>query len=128
MQPGNNEYHPNTMTDKVPDFSKDELSLIKATLFERFSREIPLELADTELRLSPASTAMTLCPTVYWKVDDCHFLISKIDKAHYYNQFHYRSYQQYGTQKKRYDDLFDCIVSLLKVQAEYDKKEKGTTS
>ena len=116
------------MTAKDPDFSKDELALIKATLFERFGREIALELADTELRLNPASSAMTLCPTVYWKVYDCHFLISKIDKAHFYNQFHYRAYQQYGTQKKRYDDLFDCVVSLLKVQADYDQEEKCKTA
>lgn len=99
MQPGTNTTIPVTMTDKVPDFSKDELALIKATLIERYGHEIPLEMADTELRLSQASTAMTLCPTVYWTVADCHFLISKIDKMHFYNQFHYRSYQQYGTQK-----------------------------
>ena len=114
------------MTSKVPDFSNDELRLISATLRERFGREVPLERADTELRLNPASTEITACPTVYWEVDNCHFLISKIDKSHFHATFYYRLYQQYGTQKKRYDDLFDCIVSLLKAQEEHVQKEQGT--
>ena len=35
------------------------------------------------------------------------------------------SAQTYGTEKKGDDDLFDCIVSLLKSQAEYEKKEQA---
>lgn len=99
--------------------------MIRATLQERFGREVTLQLAETELRLNPALTEITPCPTVYWEVDNCHYLISKVDKAHYHATFFYRLYQQYGTQKKRYDDLFDCIVSLLKAQEQHQQQEQG---
>jgi hypothetical protein len=116
------------MTSKVPDFNNNELILIRATLRERFGREIPLQMADTELRLNLASTEITSCPTAYWEVDNCHYLISKIDKSHFHATFYYRLYQQYGTQKKRYDDLFDCIVSLLKAQEQQAQKELGANT
>jgi len=42
--------------------------------------------------------------------------------------FYYRLYQTYGTEKRRYDDLFDCVVSLLKAQADYEEKERAQNS
>ncbi len=42
--------------------------------------------------------------------------------------FYYRLYQQYGTQKKPYDDLFDCNVSLLKTQEQQALQEQRTNT
>lgn len=108
---------------KPPDFTKDEIRLIEATLVERFGEKIPVELADVELRLSLASIDMTPCPSAYWEVGDAHFLISRTDRHHFQAIFYYRSYQQYGTQKRSFDDLFDSVTSLLKAHEEYEQKE-----
>jgi len=109
---------------KPPDFTKDEVRLITATLRERYGHDVDVQLADAEIRLNPAIPELTMCPIVFWEMDDCHFLIARVDRHHFINHFYYRLYQTYGTEKKRYDDLFDCIVSLLKSQTEYDEKEK----
>ena len=108
---------------RPPDFTKDEIRLITATLKERYGRDIEVQQADAEIRLNPAIPELTECPIVYWEVDKCHFVIARADKHHFINHFYYRLYQTYGTEKKRYDDLFDCVVSLLKSQAEYEEKE-----
>jgi len=116
------------MSDKrPPDFSKDEIRVIRDTLKERYGREIEVELAEAEMRLNPALTEMTLCPVVYWEIDDCHFVVAKVDKYHFMNHFYYRLYQTYATEKRRYDDLLDCVVSLLRAQADYELKEQGVT-
>ena len=109
---------------KPPDLSKDEVRLIEATLVERFGEKIPVQLADVELRLTPGSIDMTLCPCAYWEVGDVHFLIARTDRYHFFGTFYYRGYQQYGTEKRRYDDLFDCITSTLKAHEEYEEKER----
>ncbi len=113
---------------RPPDFTKDEVILITATLRERYGRSIEVEQADAEIRLSPAIPELTECPIVYWEVDKCHFIIARADKHHFICHFYYRLYQTYGTEKRRYDDLFDCVVSLLKSQAEYEEKERKQDS
>ncbi len=113
------------MSDKrPPDFSKDEIRIITATLKERYGHDIEVQQADAEIRLNRAIPELTECPILFWEVGDCHFLIARADKHHFINHFYYRLYQTYGTEKKRYDDLFDCIVSLLKSQQEYEEKER----
>jgi len=112
---------------RPPDFTKDEIRVIKDTLKERYGRDIEVELADAEMRLNPALTEMTLCPIVYWEIDDCHFVVAKVDKYHFMNHFYYRLYQTYATEKRRFDDVLDCVVSLLRAQADYELKEQGVT-
>jgi hypothetical protein len=72
--------------ERAPDFTKDEIRLIKDTLKERSGHEMELELADADMRLNPARS-----------------------------------------EKRRYDDLLDCVVSLLCAQADYELKEQGAT-
>ncbi|MBI1423884.1 MAG: hypothetical protein GC149_10500 [Gammaproteobacteria bacterium] len=111
----------------VPDFTKDEIRVIQDTLKERYGHAMEIELAEAEMRLNPALTEMTLCPIVYWEVGDCHFVVAKVDKYHFMNHFYYRLYQTYATEKRRYDDVLDCVVSLLRAQADYELKEQGVT-
>lgn len=108
----------------IPDFSKEEIKLVAETLFERYGKATEIKLADTELRLDQQSTEMTLCPTIYWQAGDCHFTLSKMAKMRFHGQFYYRGYQQYGTGREYYDDLFECVVALLHAQAD-DALKKG---
>lgn len=108
----------------IPDFTNEELDIIKKTIAERYGKSIDTELADIELRLDKSTTQLTTCPAVYWEARGCHFVIAKLGKNHYRNQFFYKGYQQYGTGIEEYDDIFNCTLTLLQVQADHEVKEK----
>jgi len=102
------------------DYSDDELNVVKQTLKERYGKEIDVLLADTELRLDPVAQTLTTCPALYWQQQQCHFVISKIKQQHYHAQFYYKGSEQFGTGIQQYDDLFNCVVTLLQVQADHE--------
>lgn len=110
----------------IPDFNDSELWTVQTTLKERYGRDIEVQLAETEVRLSRHTTNMTPCPTLYWQVDDgCHFLVVKTGPERYRCQFFYRVHQMYGTGVEEYDNLTECVVTLLQVQADYLAKQRG---
>ena len=104
---------------EIDDFNKNELWIINDTLKQRYGKEVELQFADSELRLDPHSTTLTDCPTVFWSDDNANFVIVKIGESLYKCQFFYRVHQQYGTGIEQYDDLTECVVSLLQVQADH---------
>ena len=106
------------MTQTIPDFNKNELWIINTTLEERYGEKIELQFADTDMRLNPHSTELIPCPTIFWASGDASFLIVKVAESRYRTQFFYRVHQQYGTGIEEYDDLTDCVVSILQVQAD----------
>jgi hypothetical protein len=54
------------MTQTIPDFTDSELKLVSSSLFERYGKLVPFQLADSELQLDAASAEPTLCTTIYW--------------------------------------------------------------
>ena len=103
----------------IEDFTESELWIIKTTLEERYGEVIEPMLADTELRLNPYATELTPCPAAYWEHQGCHFIICKTGDSNYRCQFYYRVHQMYGTGVEEYDDLSECVVTLLQVQSDY---------
>jgi hypothetical protein len=108
----------------VPDFGDDEIKVVEDTLQERYRRPVPVQRADVELRLTPEDRELTECPALYWEDGECHFVIAKLGKARYHCQFYYGLHQQYGTGRPEYDDLFDCVTTLLKLQADHAATEQ----
>ena len=109
----------------IPDFSDSELWIINSTLEERYATPPGIQLAETEMRLDKGRTELIPCPTVYWQVDDCNFVVLKTGDRQYRCQFFYRIHQMYGTGVEAYDDLTECIVSLLQVQADHHASERS---
>ena len=109
----------------IPDFTAEEIKVVQDTLQERYNHAIETHLADVELRLDKDSTQLSECPAIYWKVDDCNFIICKTGKFRYRNQFYYRGHEQYGTGIEEYDDMLECISTLLRVQADHELERKG---
>jgi hypothetical protein len=107
----------------IPDFSDSELWIINTSLQELFGVPIELQLAETEMRLDKGKTELMPCPTVYWEADNCHFVVVKTGDRKYRCQFFYRIHQMYGTGVDEYDDLTECVVSLLQVQADHHSLE-----
>lgn len=110
---------------EIPDITDSETWIIKNTLRERYGEGKEFSLADSEIRLMPSDRELTACPVVYWEHQGCHFVIFKTGERKYRAQFFYRGYQQYGTGVREYDDLSECAVSLLQVQADHQAKESG---
>ena len=110
----------------IPDITDSERWIIETTLKERYGRNMEIQLADAETRLSPSDRELTSCPVVYWNDGEgCNFVIVKTGDRKYRAQFFYRGYQQYGTGVHEYDDLTECIVSLLQAQADHAAQERG---
>ena len=110
---------------EIPDITDSEHWIIESTLRERYGRDIEIQLADAEIRLMLSDRELSSCPVVYWSDEDCNFVIFKSGARKYRCQFFYRGYQQYGTGVHEYDDLTECIVSLLQTQADHAAKERG---
>ncbi|MBF0218288.1 MAG: hypothetical protein HQL49_01975 [Gammaproteobacteria bacterium] len=108
--------------NEIADFNKNELWIIQKTLEERYRRTVETQFADSELRLDPHATTLTLCPAIFWSDGSANFVVTKVGESRFRCQFFYRVHQQFGTGIETYDDLAECMVSLLQVQADYAAK------
>ena len=106
----------------IPDFTETEQKLVSSLLLKRYAKLVPLQLADSELQLDPASGELTLCPTLYWSERGAQFVVSKVSDGRYRSLFFYSEVEQYGTGRAEYDDLEDCVVSLLQIQSDHERQ------
>ncbi|MEW5769358.1 MAG: hypothetical protein AB1831_03230 [Pseudomonadota bacterium] len=115
----------------IPEFSASDIKLVQATLKERFGAEVAekteIKEVETEIRLSPADRELTDCPALFWVVDDCAFVISRTGLAAYRAMFYYSVKDRFGTGQEEYDNLGDCVITLLKVHEETEAKRRAET-
>ncbi len=103
----------------IPDITDTEEWAISSTLKQRWpDHEVELQLADVEIKLYPHDRKLTTCPALFWQVGDTSFIIVKVAERTYRSQFYYRGYQQYGTGKSEFDEIADCVTTLLQVHAD----------
>jgi hypothetical protein len=77
------------MYTTIPDFTEAEQKLVSATLFERYGKLVPFQLADSELQLDASCEDLTLCPTIYWAERGAQFVVCKVAPERYRCQFFY---------------------------------------
>lgn len=106
---------------EIEDFTDTELWIVRNAVNERYGTEVELLFADSELRLEPGSSVLTVCPTVVWQERGSNMLVFKTGEERYRSQFYYKGSEQYGTGKKEYTDLAECVITLLQVQADHEK-------
>ena len=106
----------------IADFTETEQKLVSSLLFKRYAKLVALQLADSELQLDPASGELTLCPTLYWSERGAQFVVSKVADGRYRSLFFYSDAELYGTGRAEYDDLEDCVVTLLQVQSDHERQ------
>jgi len=107
------------MQQALPDFTDAERWCVETALLERYGRKVEIEQADIELRLDPALPLLTVCPALYWK-EGAAFFIAKLGDGRFRSQFFYSGREQYGTGREEYDNLAECVVTLLQLQADQD--------
>lgn len=103
----------------IKDFTDTEQWAVSTTIKERWSdQDIEIQLADVETKLMPHERELTTCPAVFWQVGETSFVIVKTGERAYRSQFYYKGFQQYGTGKTEFDDIADCVTTLLQVHAD----------
>jgi len=111
---------------QIPDFTEKELETIRSKLRQRRGHEdVTLQLADAQILLSKDDCAPTSCPAVFWQVEDCSFVIQKTGEKRYRCQFFYADLHQYGTGIDEYDNIGDCALTLLQIQADHESVRSG---
>lgn len=109
----------------IPDITETEVWTVESTLKERWTdRTVEVQLADVEIKLHPGDRDTTECPAIFWQVDDANFIIVKVAEKIYRSQFYYRGFQQYGTGKPEFDDLTDCVMTMLQVHADKESMNR----
>lgn len=108
----------------IADFSETEQWIVTQTLRERYGHELALQFGDAEVRLDPVKPELTEVPVLVWEEDDVSFIIFKIGDGRYRAQFWYRGYQQYRAGLMEYDDLGDCVIGVLRAQADFHAKQE----
>ena len=111
----------------IPDFNDADRWVVETALKERYGKIVTTEPADSEIRLDPASSAVTVCPTLYWEHSGVEFVIFKVAGNLYRSQFFYSAAEQFGTGRD-FDDLAECVTTTLKLQADHVKDRAGATS
>ena len=109
----------------IPDFNSAERWVIESALKERYGHFVPIELADSDLKLDPGAPVLTACPTVFWSERGCQFLIFKTGEDRYRCQFFYADDEHYSTGRLEYEELAECVGLLLKLQADHEKQRLG---
>jgi hypothetical protein len=116
------------MTTAIPDFTASELKLTNQTLLERYGHMVALQTADAEVQLEPDSEVLTNCPVIYWEERGAHFVVFKLGASRFKAQFFYSDTTQYGTGKEGFDNVGDCVITLLQVQADHEQQMQGIRS
>ena len=107
------------------DFNSEELKLIHEVLAKRYGAPIETEQADIEIGIDQNNKGLTNSPAIYWEHKGCHFIIAKTADNNFFSQFFYDDDEQFGTGKTSYDDLNNCIITLLQVQATHELDKAG---
>jgi hypothetical protein len=109
----------------VPDFTEAEQRAVETTLKERWPEQgLEIQLADVEIKMYPQDRELTVCPAIFREVGSTSFVKIKVAERSYRSQFYYRGFQQYGTGKPEYDDITDCVVTMLQVDADKEAKDR----
>lgn len=110
---------------KVPDLTDLEKHIIQQTIDERWGKgKVTAEEVEVEIRLSPADRELTACPAMYWEHEDCQFVLAKSGESRYRSQFFYSVKDRFGTGIDEYADLGDCVLYLLRLQADHESERK----
>ena len=114
---------------QIPDFTDNELWVVRNALKERYGKEIEPQLADTEVILGGGGGAdgMTWCPTLFWTAKGANFTIVKIGPKRYKAYFYFHPEHQLGTGIDSYDEIGDGVVSVLQVEADHLRAQKIKT-
>jgi hypothetical protein len=114
--------------NQIADFAESELWIIRTTLAERYGEPVEPALADSEVRLNPYASELVECPVACWERNSCHFVVLKTGEHSYRCQFYYRGHEMFAPDIEEFDDLSECMVTVLQVQADHAARQSPGSS
>ena len=116
----------NTPQSRRSDLTETELWIGRTALKERHDRDIELQLADADVRISTADRELTFGPVLVWHSDDgCTSAIFRTGERDYRGQFFDKPYKQMDTGAPQYNELAECTGALLQAQADHVAEQRG---
>ena len=115
------------MPQQTSPITDTERWIVTSAVKERYGREVVIQDVETEIRLYIDDPELTLCPGLYWNEHGCHFVLSKMGDSRYRSIFFYRIRDHFSTGREEYDDIGDCVTTLLKMQADEEAKRLAET-
>jgi hypothetical protein len=112
------------MPRPIKPFTARERHLISQTLLERFGHPVALEPVDAELQLNLLKEEFAFCPSIMWRENGANFIVFKTGDERYRCLFYYNEAMLFGTGKDEYDNLGDCVVTLLQVHADQEEQSR----
>lgn len=112
------------MPRPIKPFSAREKHLISQALLERFGEPVPLEPVDAELQLNLLKEEFAFCPSIMWRRDGTNFIVFKTGDERYRCLFYYNEAMLFGTGKDEYNNLGDCVVTLLQVHSDQETQSR----
>ena len=109
----------------IENFSDTELWTVRDTLAQRYGHTVEFEEVEVDMRLDPDGSTLTPCPALYWQERGTNFVLVKVGERRYRAQFFFRVHQQFGTGIDEFDNLAECVVTLLQVQADHEAGQAG---
>lgn len=117
------------MNRPIPKFTERETNLVRQCIKERYGHDVTFDAAaEAELQLNALKDDLTTCPTLTWRDQNANFVIFKTGDSRFRCQFYYTDVEQFGTGKDEYDNLGDCAITLLQVQADHELAKAGMRS
>jgi hypothetical protein len=110
------------MPATIAPMTDTERWIVSSAVKERYGRDVEIQDVETEIRLHIDDRELTLCPGLYWNEHGCHFVLSKTGDARYRSMFFYRIRDRFSTGREEYEDIGDCVTTLLKMQADEEAK------
>ena len=104
----------------IPDFDDTERRVVETTIKERCRHVVEVHSADADIRLNSGDHEFTEVPVLYWEARGCQFVIFKVADHRYRNQYFYTDKDLFGTGREEYDDIGECVATLLQVQADHE--------
>lgn len=107
------------MPSRPAEFSESEYGLVMQALIERYGHIVPIEQVEVELALSGEGGPLTAVPAFYWSALGAEFIVCKVGDNRFRSQFFYSPTELFGTGREVWDDLGDCVLTLLRLQADH---------
>lgn len=95
-----------------------ERGIVRQVVNGHYDREVVIQDVKTGIRLHVDDRALTPCPGFYWNEHGGHFVLSKTGDSRYRSLFFCRFRDHFGSGREEYDDIGDCAIMLLKMQAD----------
>ena len=110
------------MPQQIAPMTDTERWIVSSAVNERYGKEVAIQDVETEIRLHIDDRELTLCPGLYWNEHGCHLVLSKTGDSRYRSMFFYRIRDRFSTGREEYDDIGDCVTTLLKMQADEEAR------